>query len=79
MITATITRDDGNKVDVQNFKYNRIDMFRAITRDWLALINDESAPLTPLAPRLSDMRGSCDLIADAWGKRQFTGMAKVAF
>lgn len=79
MITATITRDDGNKVDVQNFKYNRNDMFRAITRDWLALINDESAPLTPLAPRLSDMRGSCDLIADAWGKRQFTGMAKVAF
>lgn len=79
MLAATITTHGGTAPDTQRFKHDRNDMFRAITRDWLALIKDENAPLTPLAPRLSDMRGSCDLIADAWGKRAFTGTAEMVF
>ena len=79
MLAAKITRDDGNGAETQAFKHDRNDMFRAITRDWLALIEDENAPLTSLAPRLSDMRGSSDLIADAWGKRHFSGVAEMTF
>jgi len=79
MLTATITHDDGARPQTDTFAYDRNDMFRAITRDWLALIDDENAALTPLAPRLSDMRGSSDLIADAWGKRVFTGTAAMEF
>ncbi len=79
MLTATITRDDGTGPQAQVFDFDRNDMFRAITRDWLALIDNADAALTPLAPRLSDMRASSDLIADAWGKRVFTGTAEMAF
>lgn len=79
MLGATITQDAGQGPQTQTFDFDRNDMFRAITRDWLALIKDENAPLTPLAPRLSDMRASSDLIADAWGKRHFTGTAEMTF
>lgn len=79
MLAATITRDDGAGPQMQTFPYDRNDMFRAITRDWLALIDDENAALTPLAPRLSDMRASSDLIADAWQKRAFNGTAQMTF
>lgn len=79
MLAAKITRDDGNGPKTQAFKHDRNDMFRAITRDWLALIEDENAHLTPLAPRLSDMRGSSVLIADAWGNRHFSGVAEMTF
>ncbi len=79
MLAAEITRDHGAGPKVENFTFDRNDMFRAITRDWLALIEDETAVLTPLAPRLSDMRASSDLIADAWGKRVFSGVAEMEF
>ncbi|AKS46880.1 Predicted dehydrogenase [Octadecabacter temperatus] len=79
MLAAEITRDDGNGPKVESFEFDRNDMFRAITRDWLALIENENAVLTPLAPRLSDMRASSDLIADAWGKRVFSGSAEMTF
>lgn len=79
LLAAKITRDDGNGPQTESFAFDRNDMFRAITRDWLALIEDENATLTPLAPRLSDMRSSSDLIADAWGKRAFSGMAGMEF
>ena len=79
MLAATITRDSGAGPDVQSFDFDRNDMFRAITRDWLALIEDENAQLSPLAPRLSDMRASSDLISDAWGKRVFNGVAEMVF
>lgn len=79
MLAAKITRDSGEGPQTETFKHDRNDMFRAITRDWLALIADENAALKPLAPRLSDMRGSSDMIADAWGKRSFTGNAEMTF
>lgn len=79
MLAGKITRDDGNGPRTETHKFERNDMFRAITRDWLALIEDEGASLKPLAPRLSDMRGSCDLIATAWGQRHFTGTAEMTF
>jgi len=79
MLAATITRKDSDNEKTQTFEYDRNDMFRAITRDWLALIDDDNALLHPLAPRLPDMRASSDLIADAWGKRTFTGTAKMTF
>ncbi|WP_375281265.1 Gfo/Idh/MocA family protein [Pseudooctadecabacter sp.] len=65
--------------ETESFAYDRNDMFRAITRDWLALIEDADAPLHPLAPRLSDMRASCDLITDAWDARRFVGTAEMTF
>lgn len=65
--------------DMEGFAYDRNDMFRAITRDWLALIEDPQAPLRPLAPRLSDMRASSDLIAEAWAARRFVGTAEMTF
>lgn len=79
MLAGTLTTDDGTGPTVQAFAHDRNDMFRAITRDWLALIGDEDAAVSPLAPRLSDMRASSDLIADAWGKRAFTGTATMPF
>lgn len=79
MLAATITRNDGAGPHTQSFPFDRNDMFRAITRDWLALIGDENATLQPLVPRLSDMRASSDLIADAWGMREFTGTAEMTF
>lgn len=79
MLAATIMRDGGGGPKLQTFPYDRNDMFRAITGDWLALIDDESAALMPLAPRLSDMRASSDLIADAWQKRAFSGTARMTF
>ena len=79
MLAAEITRDDGTGAKTQSFKFDRNDMFRAITRDWLALIDDENASLMPLAPRLADMRASSDLIADSWSKRVFSGTAEMQF
>ncbi len=79
MLAAKITRDAGTGPQAESFEFDRNDMFRAITRDWLALIEDENAVLSPLAPRLSAMRASSDLIADAWGKRVFSGTAEMAF
>ncbi|MCF2905264.1 hypothetical protein L0666_09705 [Octadecabacter sp. CECT 8868] len=79
MLAAVITTDSGGGPKTLTFEYDRNDMFQAITRDWLALIEDENAALSPLAPRLSDMRTSSDLIADAWGQRVFTGSAEMAF
>ena len=79
MLTAEITRDDGNGPQTESFVFDRNDMFSAITRDWLALIANENAELAPLAPRLSDMRASSALIADAWGKRVFSGVAEMEF
>ncbi|WP_281985158.1 Gfo/Idh/MocA family protein [Thalassorhabdomicrobium marinisediminis] len=79
LLAATLTVDGPSGSDTQNFPHERNDMFRAITRDWLRLIDDPDASLPPLAPRLSDMRASADLIADAWTNRRFTGTAKMAF
>ncbi|MBU2994676.1 Gfo/Idh/MocA family protein [Octadecabacter sp. 1_MG-2023] len=79
MLAAVITTDSGDGPKAQTFAYDRNDMFQAITRDWLALIEDENAALSPLAPRLSDIRGSSDLIAQAWGERVFTGSAEMTF
>ena len=78
LLAATLTTDDGAP-QIETFPYDRNDMFRAITTDWLALINDPATPLPPLAPRLSDMRASCDLIADTWAKREFVGTAEMTF
>jgi len=78
LLAATLTTDGGSP-QTETFPYDRNDMFRAITADWLALINDPETPLPPLAPRLSDMRASCDLIADAWAKREFVGTAEMTF
>lgn len=78
LLAATLTVDSGT-AETTPYPYDRNDMFRAITRDWLALIEDAEAPLQPLAPRLSDMRASSDLIAEAWGKRQFAGTAQMSF
>ncbi|MEL6958537.1 MAG: hypothetical protein AAGL89_06245 [Pseudomonadota bacterium] len=76
LLAATITR---NGADTQTFAFDRNDMFRAITADWLALTRDENAELQPLAPRLTDVRSSSDLIAEAWGKRRFVGTADMTF
>lgn len=78
LLAATLTTN-ARTPETETFAYDRNDMFRAITADWLALIDDPETPLPPLAPRLSDMRASCDLIADAWGKRVFIGTADMAF
>lgn len=78
LLAATLKVDDG-EIKTEAFPYDRNDMFRAITHDWLTLIDDPDATLPPLAPRLSDMRSSCDLIADAWAKRAFVGTADMSF
>lgn len=78
LLTATLTINSGTP-QTQSFAHDRNDMFRAITADWLRLIDDPDAALRPLAPRLTDMRASCDLIADAWGKRAFVGTAHMEF
>ncbi len=78
LLAATLTTNAGEP-QTATFDYDRNDMFRAITSDWLALIDDPQTPLRPLAPRLSDMRASSDLIADAWGKRRFAGTAEMTF
>lgn len=79
MLAGHLTRDDGNGKKLEAHTFERNDMFRAISRDWLALIADEDAVLQPNAPRVSDMRGSSDLIADAWSKRAFIGTIEMAF
>lgn len=78
LLAATLTVDAGTP-EVTTYAHDRNDMFRAITSDWLALIDNPDAPLRSLAPRLSDMRASSDLIAEAWGKRAFTGSAEMVF
>jgi predicted dehydrogenase len=79
MLAGHITRESDNSRKQETFTFERNDMFRAITIDWLKLIANENSTLRPHAPRLSDMRGSSDLIADAWSKREFTGTVEMTF
>lgn len=57
---------------VQDFAFDRNDMFLALMRDWLTLV-DGGTPDNPRLPRFDRMRETCDLIATAWTARRFAG------
>ncbi len=59
---------------VQDFTFDRNDMFFAAMRDFLALAQGHASSDNPLIPRFDLMRASTDLIATAWQARRFTGM-----
>jgi predicted dehydrogenase len=79
LLAPAFTRDDGTGPQTRTFDFDRNDMFLAVMADFIALATGQPPSDNPLTPRLSTVRASCDLIAEAWQARQFTGQVDVAF
>ena len=74
-----IVTHDGAQADMQEFTFDRNDMFLAAMRDFIALATGGTPSNNPLLPRFDKVRASCDLIARAWEARQFNGHVAVDF
>lgn len=79
LLSPAFTRDDGTGAHRTAFDFDRNDMFLATMADFIALATGQATSDNPLMPRFSTVRESCDLIADAWQARTFTGQVDVAF
>jgi predicted dehydrogenase len=79
LLAPAFTRDDGTGSQTITFAFDRNDMFLAALSDFIAIATGQTPSDNPLLPRLSAVRASCDLIADAWQAREFTGQVAVAF
>jgi predicted dehydrogenase len=79
LLAPAFTRDDGAGPQTTTFDFDRNDMFLEVMADFIALATGQAPSDNPLMPRLSTVRASCDLIAEAWQARQFTGQVDVAF
>ncbi len=71
----SITRDQDSQT--RHFDFQRNDMFLALMRDWLALMDGRDHYGNPLIPRFDMMRASCDLVAESWIRRSFTGQVQM--
>lgn len=73
LLAATITtRTAGATPEIAHFAFDRNQMFRRITADWLRVLRGQ-APDNPHAPRLDRVVDTCRLIASAWEARRFHG------
>ncbi len=79
LLAPAFTRDDGTGPHTTTFDFNRNDMFLAAMSDFIAIATGKPTSDNPLMPGLSAARESCDLLAEAWQARQFTGQVDVAF
>ncbi len=79
LLAPAFTRNDGTDQTTTTFDFDRNDMFLGAMGDFIALAMGLPPSDNPLMPRLNDVRGSCDLIAQAWETRQFAGQVSVAF
>jgi len=79
LLAPAFTRDVGAGPQTTAFDFDRNDMFLAVMADFIAIATGQSPSDNPLMPRFSTVRASCDLIAEAWQARQFTGQVDVAF
>ncbi|MDP5360419.1 MAG: hypothetical protein NWR52_09860, partial [Paracoccaceae bacterium] len=79
LLVPAFTRNDGTGQKTTTFDFDRNDMFLGAMGDFIALATGHPPSDNPLIPRFSDVRASCDLIAQAWEARQFAGQVAVAF
>ena len=79
LLAPAFTRDDGTGQHTTDFTFDRNDMFLDAMQDFIALATGVEPSDNPLLPRFSDVRESCELIAQAWEARQFSGQVAVDF
>lgn len=79
LLAPAFTRNDGTGQKTTTFDFDRNDMFLGAMGDFIALATGHPPSDNPLIPRFSDVRASCDLIAQAWEARQFAGQVAVVF
>ncbi|KQI72127.1 hypothetical protein AN191_08255 [Loktanella sp. 5RATIMAR09] len=79
LLAPAYARDTGAGPQITTFDFDRNDMFLDLMADFIAIATRKPPSGNPLMPRLGDVRESCDLIADAWQARRFTGQVEVAF
>ena len=71
--TLQFSVDDGQSVNSDTLIFERNDMFLSAMADFLALIEGREVSTVKHMPRLDLVRENCELIADAWQHRIFTG------
>ncbi|MDQ2094424.1 Gfo/Idh/MocA family protein [Rhodalgimonas zhirmunskyi] len=77
LLGPRLTRRPGD--DVQDWDFDRNDMFLAIMRDFMALTEGRAPSDNPLLPRFDLVQDSCALIAQAWEARRFHGTIEGGF
>lgn len=79
LLGPAITIDDGTGPVTTTFDFDRNDMFLGAMGDFVALATGKAPSDNAAIPRFSDVRASCELIAEAWETRRFSGQVAVAF
>lgn len=79
LLAPSITIRDGLTESTEQFEFTRNDMFLGAMADFVALACGQSVSDNPLLPRFDQVRPSCELIANAWQARRFTGEVDVDF
>ena len=76
LLTGTLTRSrPGAEPDVTTVAFDRNEMFLNAMKDFMALIDGREPPSgIARLPRLDLARPSCELIAQAWADRHFSGV-----
>lgn len=78
LLASRLTVLTGEGQEVQDFPFERNDMFLSAMREFLALAAGEVLPEDPLRPRFDRMEASSLLIASAWEARRFEGATAMA-
>lgn len=78
LLASRLTILTGEGQEVQDFPFERNDMFLSAMREFLALAAGEVLPEDPLRPRFDRMEASSLLIARAWEARRFEGATAMA-
>lgn len=78
LLASRLTILTGEGQGVQDFPFERNDMFLSAMREFLVLAAGEALPEDPLRPRFDRMEASTLLIASAWEARRFEGTTAMA-
>ncbi|WP_028029709.1 Gfo/Idh/MocA family protein [Gemmobacter nectariphilus] len=78
LLASRLTILTGEGQGVQDFPFERNDMFLSAMREFLVLAAGEALPEDPLRPRFDRMEASSLLIASAWEARRFEGATAMA-
>lgn len=69
----------GHGEHIREWAFERNDMFLALMRDFMALVEGRTPSSNPFLPTLDRVKSSSDLVASAWESRAFRGAIEGGF
>ena len=79
LLTSREVSSRGAEDCVRTWAFDRNDMFLALMRDFMSLVEGRATSGNPLLPRLDRMYPSAALVASAWEAREFHGYIEGGF